>query len=90
LFRNRFDLIPEDMNDFFHPLPSADLWRAEHRVGARIDPGSFAAALAEKLHWQPRSDSYGDNGCGYGLASFDVQRHPTSPQPAAPAETAFG
>jgi CRISPR type III-B/RAMP module-associated protein Cmr3 len=38
-----------------------------------------ASALAKKLHWQPRSDFYGEKGCGYGLASFDVQMHPTSP-----------
>jgi CRISPR type III-B/RAMP module-associated protein Cmr3 len=31
-----------------------------------------AAALAAKLHWQPRSDFYGEKGCGYGLVSFDV------------------
>lgn len=30
-----------------------------------------AAALAKKLHWQPRSDFYGEKGCGYGLVSFD-------------------
>ncbi len=38
-----------------------------------------SAALAAKLHWQPRSDHYGEKGCGYGLASFDVNLHPTSP-----------
>ena len=38
-----------------------------------------ATALAKKLHWQPRSDFYGEKGCGYGLVSFDVQMHPTSP-----------
>lgn len=37
-----------------------------------------AAALAKKLHWQPRSDFYGEKGCGYGLVSFDVKMHPTS------------
>ncbi len=37
-----------------------------------------AAALAKKLHWQPRSDFYGEKGCGYGLTSFDVQMHRTS------------
>jgi len=37
-----------------------------------------ATALAKKLHWQPRSDFYGEKGCGYGLVSFDVQMHQTS------------
>lgn len=37
-----------------------------------------AAALAKKLHWQPRSDFYGEKGCGYGLVSFDAHTHPTS------------
>lgn len=37
-----------------------------------------ATALAKKLHWQPRSDFYGEKGCGYGLVSFDVQMHPAS------------
>ena len=37
-----------------------------------------AGALANKLHWQPRSDFYGEKGCGYGLASFKVQMHRTS------------
>jgi CRISPR type III-B/RAMP module-associated protein Cmr3 len=40
-----------------------------------------AAALARKLHWQPRSDFYGEKGCGYGLVSFDVQMHPCSASP---------
>lgn len=38
-----------------------------------------ATALAQKLHWQPRSDHYGEKGCGYGLVSFDTTLHPTSP-----------
>jgi CRISPR type III-B/RAMP module-associated protein Cmr3 len=37
-----------------------------------------AGALAKTLHWQPRSDFYGEKGCGYGLTSFDVQMQPTS------------
>ncbi len=37
-----------------------------------------AAALARELHWRPRSDFYGEKGCGYGLVSFDVQMHRTS------------
>lgn len=37
-----------------------------------------AATLAKKLHWQPRSDFYGEKGCGYGLVSFDARTHPTS------------
>jgi CRISPR-associated protein (Cas_Cmr3) len=41
--------------------------------------GETAAELARKLHWQPRSDFYGEKGCGYGFVSFDVQMHPTSP-----------
>lgn len=38
-----------------------------------------AYALAAKLHWQPRSDHYGEKGCGYGLCSFDAELHLTSP-----------
>lgn len=37
-----------------------------------------ARELALKLHWQPRSDFYGEKGCGYGLVSFDVHLHGTS------------
>jgi CRISPR type III-B/RAMP module-associated protein Cmr3 len=37
-----------------------------------------AAALARKLHWQPRADYYGEKGCGYGLVSFDARLHSTS------------
>lgn len=37
-----------------------------------------ANALAAKLHWRPRSDHYGEKGCGYGLCSFDVDLHPAS------------
>jgi len=37
-----------------------------------------AAALADKLNWKPRSDFYGEKGCGYGLVSFDVKMHQTS------------
>ena len=37
-----------------------------------------ATALAAKLHWQPRSDHYGEKGCGVGLCSFDVRLHPSS------------
>lgn len=36
-----------------------------------------ASALAEKLHWQPRSDHYGEKGCGYGLVSYDSKFHST-------------
>jgi CRISPR type III-B/RAMP module-associated protein Cmr3 len=34
-----------------------------------------ARTLALKLHWKPRSDFYGEKGCGYGLVSFDVMMH---------------
>lgn len=37
-----------------------------------------AEALTRKLQWQPRSDFYGEKGCGYGVVSFDAQMHPTS------------
>jgi len=37
-----------------------------------------AKELARKLHWKPRSDYYGEKGCGYGFVSFDVKMHPTS------------
>ena len=48
-----------------------------------------ATALAKKLHWQPRSDFYGEKGCGYGLASLNVQMHPTSPDVRALANELF-
>jgi hypothetical protein len=48
-----------------------------------------AAALAKKLHWQRRSDFYGEKGCGYGLVSFDVLMHPTSPDVRALARELF-
>lgn len=35
-----------------------------------------ANELAEKLHWKPRSDYYGEKGCGYGFVSFDVHARP--------------
>lgn len=38
-----------------------------------------ANVLAAKLHWRPRSDHYGEKGCGYGLCSFEVSLHPASP-----------
>ncbi len=37
-----------------------------------------AIGLAKKLHWQPRSDFYGEKGCGYGLVSFHVRMHASS------------
>lgn len=48
-----------------------------------------AVALAQKLHWQPRSDFYGEKGCGYGLVSFDAHTHPTSPDVQGLAEQLF-
>jgi CRISPR-associated protein Cmr3 len=48
-----------------------------------------AGALAEKLHWQPRSDFYGEKGCGYGLVSFDVLMHRTSPDVLTLAKRLF-
>jgi CRISPR type III-B/RAMP module-associated protein Cmr3 len=48
-----------------------------------------AAALAKKLHWQPRSDFYGEKGCGYGLVSFDVLMHPMSPDVSVLAKELF-
>lgn len=44
------------------------------------ETANTAAALARKLHWQPRSDYYGEKGCGYGFVSFDVRLHPSSVQ----------
>jgi CRISPR type III-B/RAMP module-associated protein Cmr3 len=48
-----------------------------------------AAELAKKLHWQPRSDHYGEKGCGYGLVSHDAQLHPTSPDIRELADSLF-
>lgn len=48
-----------------------------------------ATSLAAKLHWQPRSDHYGEKGCGYGLVSFDAKLHPTSPDIRHLADTLF-
>jgi CRISPR type III-B/RAMP module-associated protein Cmr3 len=39
---------------------------------------AVAVALARRLHWQPRSDFYGEKGCGYGLVSFDARMHHSS------------
>lgn len=38
-----------------------------------------ARSLAAKLHWQPRSDFYGEKGCGYGLVATGAKLHPSSP-----------
>ena len=48
-----------------------------------------ATKLAEHLHWRPRSDHYGEKGCGYGLCSFEAQLHPTSPDIRQLAELLF-
>lgn len=34
-----------------------------------------AEALARMLHWTPRSDHFGEKGCGYGLVSYRVETH---------------
>lgn len=47
------------------------------------------AELAKKLHLHPRSDHYGEKGCGYGLVSFATQLHPTSPDIRQLAEAIF-
>ena len=44
---------------------------------------------AARLHWQPRSDHYGEKGCGYGLVSFDAQMQRTSPDVRALANELF-
>jgi CRISPR-associated protein Cmr3 len=49
-----------------------------------------AAELARKLHWQPRSDFYGEKGCGYGLVSFDVETHRSSLTVGELAKGVFG
>lgn len=48
-----------------------------------------ATELAKKLHWQPRSDHYGEKGCGYGLVSHHAKLHPTSPDIRQFADTLF-
>ncbi|HEU0011864.1 MAG TPA: type III-B CRISPR module-associated Cmr3 family protein [Verrucomicrobiae bacterium] len=48
-----------------------------------------AVTLAARLHWQPRSDHYGEKGCGYGLCSFAVETHATSPDVRALAKELF-
>jgi CRISPR-associated protein Cmr3 len=48
-----------------------------------------AEALGQRLHWQPRSDYFGEKGCGYGFVSFDVQLHRTSPDVRALANQLF-
>jgi CRISPR-associated protein Cmr3 len=48
-----------------------------------------AGRLAERLHWKPRSDFYGEKGCGYGLVSFDVQMHSMSPDVPTLAQELF-
>jgi len=37
-----------------------------------------AEELASLLHWKPRSDFYGEKGCGYGLTSFRAEFHGAS------------
>ena len=48
-----------------------------------------AAELAKKLHWLPRSDHYGEKGCGYGLISHYAQLHPTFPNIRQLADNIF-
>lgn len=48
-----------------------------------------AAALARALHWQPRSDFYGEKGCGYGLVSYDTRMHPASADLGVLAQEVF-
>ena len=43
------------------------------------DSAATGTELARLLHWRPRSDFYGEKGCGYGLCSFAVKLHRTSP-----------
>ena len=42
------------------------------------EDAATANALAARLHWHPRSDRYGDKGCGYGLCSAVARMHPQS------------
>src|SRR5690606_28134218 len=35
------------------------------------DSPETANELARQLHWRPRSDFYGEKGCGYGFVSFN-------------------
>jgi len=48
-----------------------------------------AQALSQRLHWQPRSDYYGEKGCGYGFVSLDVKTHSTSLDVCALADQLF-
>ena len=43
------------------------------------DSAATGTELARLLNWRPRSDFYGEKGCGYGLCSFAVKLHRTSP-----------
>jgi hypothetical protein len=45
--------------------------------------------LAERLHWKPRSDFYGEKGCGYGFCSFAVKTHFTSMEAGSLARELF-
>jgi hypothetical protein len=51
--------------------------------------GTTGRMLAERLHWRPRSDFYGEKGCGYGLCSFAVNTHRTSVDVRSLAEELF-
>jgi len=51
--------------------------------------GKTAEALAQRLHWQPRSDFFGEKGCGYGLVSFDARMHQSSVLVEALAKEVF-
>lgn len=51
--------------------------------------GDAANELARALHWRPRSDHYGEKGCGYGVCSFAVNLHRTSADIRALANRVF-
>ncbi|MGC8828164.1 MAG: type III-B CRISPR module-associated Cmr3 family protein [Verrucomicrobiia bacterium] len=67
-----FDVVDWKAKDTLLGVPAGSVYYflCENRDAAN--------ELAKKLHWTPRSDYYGEKGCGYGFVSFDVRMHQTS------------
>lgn len=67
-----FDVVDRKAKDTLLAVPAGSVYYflCENR--------DAADKLANALHWNPRSDYYGEKGCGYGFVSFDVKMHPAS------------
>lgn len=67
-----FDVVDWKAKDTLLAVPAGSVYYflCENRDAAN--------ELSKALHWKPRSDYYGEKGCGYGFVSFDVRMHPAS------------